>query len=138
MSVAELQRLVIDTNVFVGAAFNRGSASARLLARVREGDLALVWDDATRAETRAVLRRIPRVSWEEAEALFREEARFCGAVRPEAFSEITDPTDRKYAALAVAAGCVLVSSDRHLLDHAETLGVPVVTPGALMAGQGSP
>ena len=127
-------RLVVDTNVFVGAAFNRDSASARLLARVREGSVALVWDAPTQAETRAVLTRIPRVSWEDVADLFHEEARFAGEVRPQRFPQIVDPADRKFAALAAAAGCVLVSSDRHLLDHRDALPIPVVTPGELAPG----
>ena len=127
-------RVVIDTNVFVGAAFNPVSASARLLSAVREGRAALVWDAPTRHETRAVLDRIPRLSWTAVSDLFREDCRFVGETRPAAVTQIADPADRKFAALACAAGCTLVSSDRHLLDHRHSLGVPVVTPGELMSG----
>ena len=126
-------RVVVDTNVFVGAAFNPASASARLLAAVRDGRLALVWDEPTRDETRAVLGRIPRLSWQEVADLFRAEAEFTGGTRPGDFDRIADPADRKFAALAAAADCTLVSSDRHLLDHRGTLGVPVLTPGELMS-----
>ncbi|HUF55717.1 MAG TPA: PIN domain-containing protein [Thermohalobaculum sp.] len=127
-------RVVIDTNVFVGAAFRKSSASARLLSAVRSGAATLVWDAPTRDETRAVLGRIPRLSWDAVADLFREEARFTGETRPEGFGRIADPADRKFAALAAAAGCTLVSSDRHLLDHRDSLGVPVLTPGELMSG----
>lgn len=126
-------RVVIDTNVFVGAAFNPGSASARLLSAVRAGSGALVWDAPTRDETRAVLDRIPRLSWDAVADLFHADCRFGGETRPEAFGQIADPADRKFAALAAAAGCTLVSSDRHLLDHRGSL--PVVTPGELMSGR---
>lgn len=126
-------RVVIDTNVFVGAAFNPASASARLLSAVRDGSVTLVWDAPTRDETRAVLGRIPRLSWDAVADLFRDDGRFEGETRPEDFSQIADPADRKFAALATAAGCTLVSSDRHLLDHQDSL--PVVTPGELMSGR---
>ena len=128
---AAATRVVLDTNVFVGAAFNADSASARLLAAVRAGALALVWDGPTQDETRAVLGRIPRISWDAVADLFREEERFAGETRPADFTAIEDPSDRKFAALAAAAMCLLVSSDRHLLDHRGRLGVPVLTPGEL-------
>jgi uncharacterized protein len=41
-------RVVLDTNVFVGAGFNPRSHSALLLDAVRDGRLRMVWDDAIR------------------------------------------------------------------------------------------
>ena len=122
-------RVVLDTNVFVAAAFNPGSASARLLADVRAGALTLVWDTATRDETWAVLDRIPPISWGAVADLFRDENAFAGATRPEDFALVADPADRKFAALAAAADCVLVSSDNHLLEDRQSLGITVLTPG---------
>ncbi|MGP9821033.1 PIN domain-containing protein [Salinarimonas sp. NSM] len=122
-------RIVVDTNAFVAAGFNPGSASARILEAVRAQALTLVWDDATRAETRRVLTRIPRLRWEDVAPLFRDAARFDDAPDPSAFGLIVDPSDRKFAALASAAGAVLVTSDDHLLAHAGTLPCPVETPG---------
>lgn len=123
-------RIVVDTNAFVAAAFNPGSASARILAAARDGRLALVWDEATRAETRHVLSRIPRIRWEDAEPLFCEANRFAQETEPEAFGLVEDPADRTFAALAAAADAVLITSDHHLLDHADALPCRVETPGA--------
>ena len=61
---------IFDTNVFVGAGFNRQSASAELIEAVRTGEITLVWDAATQDETRRVLTKIPRVSWEAVTYLF--------------------------------------------------------------------
>jgi predicted nucleic acid-binding protein len=129
-------RVVIDTNVFVASGFNPGSASARILKEVDAGRLALVWDEATRAETRAVLERIPRIRWEDAAHLFREEARHAGETDPDAFGYVEDPADRKFAALAAAADAVLITSDDHLLAHAGRLPCRVGTPGAFARAQG--
>ncbi|MGJ3265632.1 MAG: PIN domain-containing protein [Salinarimonas sp.] len=123
-------RIVIDTNAFVAAGFNPASASARILAAVREGALTLVWDEETAAETRHVLERIPRLRWSDAAPLFRDAARFDGDTEPTRFGMIVDPADRKFAALASAADAVLITSDDHLLAHAGTLPCPVETPGA--------
>jgi len=43
-----MDRVVIDTNVFVAAGFNAKSASARILAAVREGRFQLIWNRPTR------------------------------------------------------------------------------------------
>jgi len=45
---ARMDRVVIDTNVFVAAGFNAKSASARILAAVREGRFQLIWNRPTR------------------------------------------------------------------------------------------
>ena len=55
--------VVIDTNVFVAAGFNSGSAAARILAAVREEHFLLVWNKPTRGETETILRRIPGLDW---------------------------------------------------------------------------
>lgn len=123
-----MSRVVVDTNIFVGAAFNRRSSSASLIAALRAGEHLLVWNARTRRETESVLRRIPKISWSEMAGLFRDEGRFDGTTDPDAFRVVSDPADREFAALAAAAGCPVVSNDHHLLDHRETLGVPVLTP----------
>jgi hypothetical protein len=42
-----MKGVVIDTNVFVAAGFNRRSAAARIVAAVREGHFQLVWNKPT-------------------------------------------------------------------------------------------
>lgn len=120
--------VVIDTNVWVAASFNPHSASAELLNAVRGGEVTLVWDESTRRETRAVLEQIPPVQWSGVSALFRAENRFTGSTHPDRFAGVADADDRKFAALAAAAGAVLISNDRHLLAGREMLGVTVLTP----------
>ena len=116
-------RAVFDTNVFVAAGFNPGSASAALLAAVRDGRITLVWDEPTRRETRAVLKQIPRLRWEAVADLFRPEAEHEEVGDLSGVSFVEDPQDRKFAALARAAGAVLVSADDHLLAHRDRLDV---------------
>jgi predicted nucleic acid-binding protein len=112
-----MERLILDTNVFVAAAFNPRSSSARILRGIDENRFALVWNNATRHETGVVLRHIPRVGWNRFKGLFRPEWKYTDANDPEAFGEVEDPYDRKFAALAAASGAVLVTNDRDLLAH---------------------
>ena len=124
-------KAIFDTNLFVGAAFNRRSASAKLIERVRAGDVTLVWDDATRDETRRILTHIPPIRWEDVADLFAESNRWGGGTHSDAVLFVEDSEDRKFAALALATGATLVSSDSDLLDHRERL--PVCTPGEFLS-----
>jgi predicted nucleic acid-binding protein len=131
--------VVLDTNVFVAAGFNPRSASARILDAVRAGRYQLIWNEPTRRETEMILRRIPRLDWENVADLFRPEGEFTGPVDPDGFDFITDPDDRKFAALSAAANAPLVTNDNHLLAHRDTIGIEVLTPRAFLAraGEGS-
>src|ERR1700730_344 len=131
-----MEGVVIDTNVFVAAGFNPRSASARILEGVREGRFPLIWNEPTRRETEMILRRIPRLDWEKVADLFQPEGEFTGPVDPEAFALITDPDDRKFAALSAAANRPLVTNDDHLLAHRNTIGVDILTPRAFVTRRG--
>ena len=104
-----MEGIVIDTNVFVAARFNPRSASARILTGIREGRFRLMWNEPTRRETEMILRRIPRLNWEKVADLFQPEGKFTESVDPDAFALISDPDDRKFAALSAAARAPLVT-----------------------------
>ncbi len=131
-----MEGVVIDTNVFVAAGFNAKSASARILAAIRERRFQLVWYEPTRRETEFVLRRIPPLHWDKFANLFRPEGEFTGHVDPHAFAFIEDLNDRKFAALGAAAKVPLVSNDHHLLAHRNLIGFDVLTPPALLTRAG--
>jgi uncharacterized protein len=132
-SMHEPLGIVVDTNVFVAAGFNPTSASARVLRAIREGRLRLIWNQATRRETEMILRRIPRLAWEDVADLFRPEGEFVGPTHPEAFAMIVDPDDRIFAALSAASNSPLVTNDNHLLAHQNRIGIQILTPSAFMA-----
>jgi predicted nucleic acid-binding protein len=113
-----MKRLVLDTNIFVAAAFKPGSTSGRIIAALRAGSLRMVWTDATRRETEQILRRIPPIDAEPFLTLFRPEDRYAGELDTMAFTRVPDVDDRKFAALACAAGATLITIDAHLLGAA--------------------
>jgi putative PIN family toxin of toxin-antitoxin system len=123
-------KVVLDTNVWVAAGFNRRSASAKIVEAVRQGQLRMVWDDATRREVDRMMRRIPPLRGYAIGELFRASDRFSAATHRERFADIPDPDDRKFAALAHAAHAILVSSDEHLLGYRGGLELTVLTPAA--------
>ena len=91
-----MEGIVIDTNVFVAASFNPRSASARILAGIREGRFQLIWNKPTQRETEMILRQIPRLDWERVAILFQAEGEFTGPVDPDAFVLVRDRDDRKF------------------------------------------
>ncbi len=127
--------IVIDTNVFVGAAFSPASSSGQILAAVADGRLQLVWDDATRGETMRVLAKIPPIDEDEFVDLFDDDGHFDGSTTPEDFEIVADPADRKFAALAAAADVVLISNDSDLLDVRDELPVQVQTPSEFVSSR---
>jgi uncharacterized protein len=118
---------VLDTNVFVAAGFNPGSHAARILDAVKAGQLRMVWNEATRREILHILRRIPPLAKHAVDDLFRPQDEYKSATYPEHFEIVPDPDDRKFAALAHAAGAILISRDDHLLQQREHLGITVLT-----------
>jgi predicted nucleic acid-binding protein len=83
-----------------------------------------------------IMRQIPHLDWERVADLFRAETEFLGPVDPESFVLVTDPQDRKFAALSVAAQTPLVTNDNHLLSHKNSIGIDVLTPRAFLAREG--
>lgn len=131
----DLPPVVLDTNVFVAAGFNPDSASDRIISAVRHGSLRMIWNDETRKETRSILEKIPPLSWTAVADLFRNEERLDAETRPERFTQIPDPDDRKFAALAHASGAILISQDTDLLATPHRIDLLVVTPGEFLSGQ---
>ena len=130
----EALRVVLDTNVFVAAAFNPRSHAARIIDAVREGRLRLVWNEATQCETRRILERIQPISWEPFADLFLDENRHRETVNPGWFGHVHDPDDRRFGALAYAAGTSLITQDDDLLEGRSNVDVPILTPAEFLKG----
>lgn len=129
------RRVVLDTNVFVAAGFNTNSHSRQVLDLVEARRWRLVWNEATRSETRAVLEKIPPLDADELLRAFELHPEYTGQVELGTADVVEDPSDRKFAALAAAAQAMLVSLDDHLLAKADALTVPVVRPGAALEAE---
>jgi uncharacterized protein len=127
--------VVLDTNVFVAAGFNANSASAKIVDAVKQGQMRMVWNDATRREIERIMQQIPPLRAQAVSDLFTPGNRYTAPTYPERFVYIADPDDRKFAALAYAAGATLISSDEHLLRHKDRMDLTVLTPSAFWKHQ---
>lgn len=120
--------VVLDTNIFVAAGFNPKSSSAQIIKALRSGHLRLVWDHQTHQETQRIIDKIPPLSWDHFAELFQERDRFQGQIQPEQFTHVPDVADRKFAALAAAAGAVLITQDADLLNSRKQAQVSILRP----------
>ncbi len=120
--------VVVDTNVWVAAAFHPRSCSARIVDAIRSGRLRMVWNEQTRNESKRILSKIPPISWSRFAGLFLMEARFDAPLDLDAYAVVPDADDRKFAALAHATNSILITQDRHLLAQASCLPARVLSP----------
>jgi predicted nucleic acid-binding protein len=130
-----LSAVVLDTNVFVAAGFNLRSASAKIVDAVKQRKLRMVWNDPTRREIEYIMEQIPPLRAHAVGEIFRPAGRFTAATHPEWFTDIPDPDDCKFAALAHAAGAILISNDEHLLRYQGRMDLTVLTPSAFWKRQ---
>jgi uncharacterized protein len=127
-----MREIILDTNVFVAAGFNRNSASAKILRSIASGELRMIWSDATLRETQMIVEKIPPLSWKDVSDLFRDDARFAGEIDTSGFELVEDADDRKFAALSAASGATLITSDDDLLSVRDRLTVAVLTPSEFL------
>jgi putative PIN family toxin of toxin-antitoxin system len=122
-------RVSLDTNVLVSAFATRGICEDVLNVVLAEHQLVL--GEAVLAELRRVLdkkMRMPSDVVEEAVTFLRREAVVVSSA-PELVLELRDPGDLAVLSEAVQGLAeILVTGDRDLLDVAETLPLPVVSP----------
>jgi len=109
-------KVVLDTNIFIAAAFNRESHSASIIEALRQGQLRMFWNGRTHRETEHLLQKIPRLFWDDFSRLFRQEDCHQGETNPKRFRFVADVEDRKFAALSEVVGAILVTQDKDLLD----------------------
>lgn len=122
-------RVVIDTNVLVSAALNAAGTPALVIAAIQQGKLEPVISRAILAEYREVLSR-PRFGFPASlvSDLLDPFSEFALLLEPGAqpLPNLPDPDDAPFIALALFAGCPVVTGNaRHFPPGT---GVEVLTP----------
>ena len=130
------KRVVLDTNVLIAAAWNKGSASRKIVEACLDGKtMRAVSSPALRREYEFIVKRAARKSKyrkflqrliETAEVV-ECDARSMGIEVP------ADPEDAKVLATAIAGKVnALIGNDHHLLDLAFDSQVPILRPGEFL------
>lgn len=112
-----MKRVVLDTNVLVGSAYDEHSASWRIIDACIRGELTAIVSPALQGEYEEILARTVRMrGHEERVQKFLAAAEY---VRPAIVPRVVqdDPDDDKVLATAVAGKAdTIVTNDRHLLQ----------------------
>ena len=126
-------RIVLDTNILIGALITKGTPPDSLYQAWLKGEIELVTSTAQLAEVAAVLAR-PRLrrylDADEAAAIVENlDARAVVLDAPPDVNLSPDPKDNPILAAAIAAKAdLIVSGDKkHMLALGEVKGIPIVT-----------
>ena len=126
-------RVVIDTNILIGAAYNEGSDSARVVERCRDGRLVAVVSAALVSEYRYIVPRAVRKG--DPCAWLDEFLRHAEMVVPAATPRILsfDPSDDMlFHAAKAGEAAYVVTNDRPVLQVRSHEGVRTVRPGQVL------
>lgn len=124
------QRVVLDTNLFIAAYWNKRSASARIITACTAGEFQACYTPEVENELWVVLRTI-RVR----EEYIAEVSNFLGrAKRVDPWAKVDvqseDPADQKFLVCAASADAdYLITSDEHLLKIKTVGRTKIVKPG---------
>lgn len=121
--------MVLDTNVFIAAYFNRKSASAKIIDLCLKNKHKLIFSSRLRKEVRLILRnvRAEREFRKKIRSLFMEASK----VKPtqKVFKVKEDPEDNKFLECALEGKAdYLITSDRHLLELGEFAKTKICKP----------
>ncbi len=121
--------MVLDTNIFIAAYFNRKSASARIIDLCLENKHELIFSSRLRKEVRLILKnvRAKREFQKRIQSLFMNASR----IRPtqKIFTVKEDPEDNKFLECALEGKAdYLITSDRHLLELGEFAQTKICKP----------
>jgi len=121
--------VVLDTNVFIAAYFNRKSASARIIDLCLENKHELIFSSRLRKEVRLILKnvRAERGFQKRIQSLFMNASR----IKPtqKIFMVKEDPEDNKFLECALEGKAdYLITSDRHLLELGEFAQTKICKP----------
>lgn len=122
-------KVVLDTNVFIAAYFNRKSASARIIDLCLENKHKLIFSPRLRKEVKLILKnvRAERGFHERIRSLFMNASK----VKPiqKVFMVKEDPEDNKFLECALEGEAdYLITSDRHLLELEEFAQTKICKP----------
>ncbi|MCB9475412.1 MAG: putative toxin-antitoxin system toxin component, PIN family [Deltaproteobacteria bacterium] len=132
-------RVVLDTNVLISATTTPEGTPSKILRKVYEGSLELVFSPSTLAELRRVLgypklvKRLqkPGMEYTDVDDVIQRVSAFSvfvsGGTKIDAVRD--DPSDNMFLACAVEGNAdFIVSGDRHLLELGEYGGIRILPP----------
>lgn len=124
-----MHRVVLDTNVLVGSAYNPDSASRRIVDACLGGEVVLLVSPSIKDGYERIVPRAVRKG--DARKRLQEILASAELVHPESEPRIVpeDPEDDKFLAVALAGRAdAVVTNDDHLLQFGQYEGIPILRP----------
>lgn len=125
--------MVLDTNLFVAAYWNRDSASAKILESVYLQKISFLYSQQVKDEVYSVLKRISvkKSYLEYVDSIF---AGGCLLKPRKHYTLIKDdPDDNKYIDCAVCGKAqFIISNDKHLLNLVAFKSISITTPSSFL------
>jgi putative PIN family toxin of toxin-antitoxin system len=128
--------IVIDTNVFIAAYFDRNSASAKIVDFCLKTQHELIFSSRLRKEVELILKNVR--AGEEFQERIRELSPNASQVRPaqKVFVIKEDPDDNKFLECAPQGKVdYLITSDGHLLELGEFAQTKICKPAQFLKFQ---
>lgn len=129
-----MKRIIVDTNVFVGAAYNASSASRKILDACEAGEYQLVITHQIRREYERMFPRAIRNQehLRRSYDLIDEAEVVVAGLTPRVVRD--DPEDDKFFAAAWAGGVeVIISNDHGLLEIDGAEGIRILRPSTFLS-----
>lgn len=111
------EKVIVDTNIFVGANWAKGSASYRIIEALQKDKLKLIYSDDIYRENRLILgkAKIRKEFNESVEEIFKKGIKVTPKLKIKMIKD--DPDDDKYLSCAKESNAkYIISNDKHLLD----------------------
>lgn len=122
-------KIILDTNLFVAAMFNKKCASAKIIQAVQDGHIQLIWSNPIKNETCMMVQRIAKAAGRsfDVNLLFKDSSK---VTQLPSISRVSrDPDDDKFLACALAGNAeIIVSNDDDLLTLKSFQNIPIQKP----------
>jgi len=122
-------KVVLDTNLFIAAFFNKKSFSYKILDMAKRNEISLIVSDEILKEINHILRNIkPNSSFKNKINLILKKAKLIKNI-PKVKEIKKDSSDNKFLATAFAGKAdFIISNDKHLLSLKKFYKIEILTP----------
>jgi len=122
-------KVVLDTNLFIAAFFNKKSFSYKILNMAKRNEISLIVSDEILKEINHILRNIkPNSSFKNKINLILKKAKLIKNI-PKVKEIKKDFSDNKFLATAFAGKAdFIISNDKHLLSLKKFYKIEILTP----------
>jgi len=129
MKKTKIPKVVLDTNIFVSALFNKESSSFKIFKMAKEGKIKILWSSLIKKEIQTILDNLPFSKKRKREflSLLKKENKVFPKKRLNLIKE--DPEDNKFLECAFFGKAnFILTHDFHLLSIKNFKNIKIIKP----------